>query len=307
MARLEMTVPFLYIQKRLDSFLTEALDGRFSRRQLKDALDGGMISVNGVPAKPRTLVKEGDRIEGELPLERPLGPSPETIALGVVYEDENLLVIDKPVGMVVHPGAGNSKGTLVNALLGRGGGLSDVGGAERPGIVHRLDKDTSGLLVVARDNRTHRKLQTQFEERSVDKIYEALVRGRVEFEEGHVDRPIGRHPKMRNKMAVSTAPDAREAVTRYRVLRRFPRATLLEVRILTGRTHQIRVHLASLGYPVVGDRLYGNVQDAAPRLGLHARRLKFTHPRTGERLSFESPPPPDFRALVEAAEKGEVL
>lgn len=261
----------------------------------------GLIRLNGKPAKPKALVKEGDLIEGSLPAARITALSPETIPLNVLFEDNDILVIDKPAGMVVHPGAGNKEGTLVHALLGRGSELSSLGGHQRPGIVHRLDKETSGLLLVAKNNRAHRALQSQFEARSLSKTYTALVKGKVEFEEGHVSEPIDRHAKIRRKMAVSYSETAREAETRYRVLKRFRYATLLEVKLLTGRTHQIRVHMAHLGHPVVGDELYGTRQPGE-RLALHASKIEFAHPTTEAIMSFKSEWPQDFKAMIQKAE-----
>ena len=232
-------------------------------------------------------------------MKKPSSLQPEQIPVNVIYEDESLLVVDKPAGMVVHPGAGNKKGTLVHALLGRGTTLSmgDTKVKDRPGIVHRLDKETSGLLIVAKNNEAHRKLQDQFESRTVTKIYTALVSGRVDFEEGHIEDPLSRHLKIRRKMAVSKSELAKEALTKYRVLERFGFSTLLKVRILTGRTHQIRVHLAHLGHPVLGDELYGK-KESAPRLCLHASKIEFTHPKTGKMMFFESPLPPEFEAAL---------
>ncbi|MBI3252094.1 MAG: RluA family pseudouridine synthase [Candidatus Omnitrophica bacterium] len=299
MASLDQVVPALREPTRIDVFLARALVGKFSRQEVKRSLDEGRILLNARPAKPRLLVKEGDRITGEMISQKHSPLLAESIPLSVVYEDECLLVIDKPAGMVVHPGAGNKKGTLVHALLGRDSALSTAGGAERPGIVHRLDKDTSGLMVVAKDNVSHRFLQAQFASRTFSKTYTALVKGRVEFEEGRISKSIGRDPKVRRKRAVSSDASAKEAETRYRVLERFSHATLLEVKILTGRTHQIRVHLACLGYPVVGDVLYGSGKPGSSvRLGLHASKIGFTHPKTGESVEFESKLPDDFEALI---------
>jgi 23S rRNA pseudouridine1911/1915/1917 synthase len=299
--KFDLKVPFLYVEKRADAYLTEALAGRFSREEVKRAIEEGSVLLNGKPAKPGVKVKEGDRFEGEVSSSRPAAPAGEAISLKILYEDADLLVIDKPCGMVVHPGAGNRSGTLVNALLGRGGNLSGLGGEERPGIVHRLDKDTSGIILVAKTNRAHRRLQSQFESRSLSKTYVALVSGRVDFDEGHLEGSIGRHPKLRHKMAVSTRDDAKEALTRYRVTRRLAGATLLEVDLHSGRTHQIRVHMAHLGHPVVGDKIYGPspaAAAAAGRLGLHAAKIVFEHPETGKTLAFESPLPDDFAALI---------
>ncbi|OIO37959.1 MAG: hypothetical protein AUJ72_03585 [Candidatus Omnitrophica bacterium CG1_02_46_14] len=294
-------VPSLYGPKRIDGYLAELLKTKCSRHELKTALKTGTILLNGKAVKPKAIVKEGDLIRGSLKLSETTSLTGESILLDIVFEDEDLMVINKPAGMVVHPGAGNKKGTLVNALLGRGSVLSSAGGRERPGIVHRLDKETSGLLLVAKNNRAHRGLQSQFEARSLSKTYLALVRGQVEYEEGHISEPIDRHPKILRKMAVSHAETARDAETQYRVLKRFRYATLLEVKILTGRTHQIRVHMAHLGIPVAGDELYGT-KYPGERLGLHAAEIKFTHPITGAMMSFKSELPAEFKAMVEAAQ-----
>lgn len=297
-----LTVPRLPMAKRIDAYLAGAFQGQFSRQEVKAALQKSDILLNGRPVRPSASVREGDRIEGHLVSSKKTAMVPESLPVHVIYEDDCLLVVDKPAGMVVHPGAGNRKGTLAHALLGRGRALSTRGGADRPGIVHRLDKDTSGLLVVAKDNRTHRFLQSQFESRTFSKIYRALVRGRVDFEEGHMDAPLARHPKIKQRMAVSHDAAAKEAHTRYRVLERFPHATLLEIRILTGRTHQIRVHMAHLGHPVIGDRVYGRAEKAG-RLALHALKIAFLHPQTDKRVEFESAPPEDFEALIKNEEE----
>lgn len=300
--KIDLTVPSLYISKRIDAYLAEKFQGQFSRSEIKSALEKGSILLNAKKVKASVAVSEGDHITGSVSVSRETTLTPESIPIKVVYEDESILIVDKAVGMVVHPGAGNKKGTLVHALLGRGQALSSEGGSFRPGIVHRLDKETSGLLVVAKDNASHRHLQSQFAERSLTKVYTALVKGQVEFQEGHIRESIGRHAKIRHKMAVSTQETAKEAVTEYKVLKRFKRATLLEVKILTGRTHQIRVHFAHLGYPVLGDEVYGTRKEGE-RLALHASRLAFEHPKTGYRMTFESPLPDDFKAMVEKAEK----
>jgi 23S rRNA pseudouridine1911/1915/1917 synthase len=223
----------------------------------------------------------------------------ESIPLDVVYEDGDLLVIDKPAGMVVHPAAGQRSGTLVNALLGRGGEWSAAGGAGRPGIVHRLDKGTSGLIVVARHDLAHRRLAEQLAGRTMSRAYLAVARGEVPAPSGEVDGPIGRDPRHRQRMAVVAA--GRFARTRYRVLERLRGHTLLRADLETGRTHQVRVHLAAIGHPVVGDELYGRRRPGDPeRPLLHAFRLRFVHPRTGRDMEFESPPPADLAGFVAA-------
>lgn len=309
MTPFEVIVPATGSGRRVDAFLVGALGNQFSRQTIKRFFDKSEVLLNGHSVKPSASIREGDRISVSFATdparEEKHAIQPESITLQVIYEDESLLVIDKPAGMVVHPGAGNRTGTLVNALLGRSALLSSVGGAERPGIVHRLDKETSGLLLVAKTNEAHRKLQSQFAERTLHKTYTALVRGRVEFEEGTIDKPIGRHPSIRQKMAVTKPEKGREALTRYRVLKRFPHATLLEVRPCTGRTHQIRVHLAHLGYPVVGDELYGPrpaKEHGGSRHALHASKIEFLHPDGDRIMKFESPLPDDFKAMLKKAE-----
>lgn len=296
----DLKVPVLLSPKRVDVYLTEALGSDVSRKLVKSALDSGLVRVNGKVAKPSILLHQGDRVDGRIgdpPVSTLTG---EQIPLSILYEDDSLLVVDKASGMTVHPGAGNRSGTLVNALLGRGQALSAAGGSDRPGIVHRLDKDTSGVLLVAKTDICHRKLQEQFSGRTLKKTYVALVRGRVEFEEGTIEEPIGRHAKIRDKMAVVRDPEkGRDAQTRYRVLERFANATLLELHPLTGRTHQIRVHLAHAGYPVVGDVLYGSRKEGE-RLALHASAIEFSHPKTGKVIKFQSPLPEDFQKMVAA-------
>ncbi len=305
MKTLSLEVPFLYAPKRIDTFLAEALAGEYSRQTVKKALERGEIFLNGKPAKPRDLVKEKDLISGELPPLISSALTGENIPLKILYEDDSLLVIDKAEGMVVHPGAGHKKGTLVQALMGRGTSLSNAGGSDRPGIVHRLDKATSGLILVAKNNAAHKGLAAQFAERSLSKFYTALVHGRVEFDEGHIEAGIGRDPNIRQKMAVSKKENAREALTYYKVLKRFRGMTLLELRIATGRTHQIRVHLTHLGHPVVGDTVYGKTGTRASRLMLHASKIRFTHPKNNKIMSFESPLPDLIKEAIEDAGKAE--
>ena len=300
MSSLQMKVGHLHTPKRADAYLAEVFAGKFSREELKASLVTGGICVNGQKARPSLLLKEGDVIAGTLPEQGKTAMVGEDIPLKVLYEDKSLLVIDKPVGMVVHPGAGNKKSTLVHALIGRGSPLSNLGGDYRPGIVHRLDKDTSGLLIVAKNNEAHRGLQSQFAARAMTKIYTALVKGRIQFEEGHVNASIDRHSKIRQKMAVSEKDTAREAETLYRTVERFRYATLLEVRIVTGRTHQIRVHMAHIGHPVVGDPLYGTALEGQ-RLALHATKIEFIHPLTDKSMKFESPLPADLQEMIRQA------
>ncbi len=294
---------------RIDRYLV-GLGLPLSRSRLQKLIRDGAVTVDGRAVSPSRALRGGERVRVVVPEPREDRAEPEPIPVTVLYEDPHLVVVDKPRGLVVHPSAGHPSGTLVNALLHRCADLSGIGGVLRPGIVHRLDKDTSGLLVVAKDDETHRALQAQFRTRSVDKVYLAVVLGRLAGE-GVVDRPIGRHPRDRKRMSVD-APRGRDARTRWRAVQALRGATLVEVRIETGRTHQIRVHLAALGHPVAGDPAYGGTrrargiadQEVRRRLAretcqaLHAWKLAFTHPRTGEPLSFEAPPPEAFTALV---------
>jgi len=231
----------------------------------------------------------------------PATVAPEDISLPVVFEDEHLLVINKPPALTVHPGAGRPSGTLVNAVLARVPGLARVGSRQRPGIVHRLDKDTTGLLVVAKTSVAYASLSSQVARRTVNRTYLALVHGVLPHEERTITAPIGRHPRHRTRMAV--VPRGREAITRYRVLERLARYTLVEAHLVTGRTHQIRVHFAHIGHPVAGDPVYAGRPDelGIGRQALHAHRLQFLHPASGKEMAFEAPPPADFTAAVERA------
>ncbi|HEY77152.1 MAG TPA: RluA family pseudouridine synthase [Thermoflexia bacterium] len=283
--------------ERLDRFLADRLPD-LSRMQVQRLIKTGLATVNDQPAKPAYRVEPGDRIVVRVPDESEPVIRPEPIPLQVVYEDEYLLAVDKPAGMVVHPAAGHSSGTLVNALLAYCPQVADVGGVDRAGIVHRLDKDTSGLLLVAKDPETHAALQRQFKHRQVRKTYLALVEGRIYPKEGIVEAPVGRDQRARKRMAVTRT--GRPAVTQYRAVEYFRDHTLLQVRPHTGRTHQVRVHLAWLGYPVVGDRVYGRRrQPLLPhRHFLHAQELVFTHPATKEKVTLTAPLPPDLKAVL---------
>jgi 23S rRNA pseudouridine1911/1915/1917 synthase len=297
--------------ERLDRALAALLPDQ-SRAAVRRLLDAGRVVLGTGPARPAYRVRGGERIVVDLPGPEPSPLRPEPLPLRILHEDGDLVVIDKPAGMAVHPGAGARGGTLVNALLHHCRDLSGVGGVERPGIVHRLDRDTTGVLVVAKNDAAHRDLALQFKSRRVRKVYEALVWGRPRSAEGLIDRPIGRHPAARVRMTVR--PDGREARTRYRIAALLGPVTLLELRPETGRTHQLRVHLCALGHPIVGDRTYGGARRAVevrePRarealrefrgLALHARSLGFAHPRTGEWRLFEAPRPPGLAALIEA-------
>jgi 23S rRNA pseudouridine1911/1915/1917 synthase len=249
--------------------------------------------VNGRTADPADRVVAGDVVDFEIPEAYVSEAAAEAIALEVVYEDADLAVINKPAGMVVHPAPGHYTGTLVNALLGRGGSWSAVGGSTRPGIVHRLDKGTSGLIVVARNDVSHRTLSAQLKDRSLSRTYMAIVRGRMREDAGELEGPIGRDPKERKRMAVVSG--GRFARTRYQVVERARAHTLLRCDLDTGRTHQIRVHLAALGHPIAGDAEYGGRKPGEPpRPMLHAWRLRLRHPHTQAVMSFEAPPPADF-------------
>ena len=257
--------------------------------------------VNGRPADPADRVTVGDVIDVEIPEDFVLEATAEAIPLEVAYEDEDIMVVIKPAGMVVHPAPGHYSGTLVHALLGRGGAWSAVGGQARPGIVHRLDKGTSGLIVVARNDASHRALSAELKDRALSRTYLAIVRGRVKDDAGELEGPIGRHPRERKRMAVVAG--GRFARTRYEVVERKRTHTLLRCDLDTGRTHQIRVHLAALGHPVAGDAEYGGAEPGARRAQgalqperpmLHAWRLRLRHPGTGREMSFEAAPPADF-------------
>jgi 23S rRNA pseudouridine1911/1915/1917 synthase len=294
---------------RLDRFLAERLPD-LSRARIQAVIDDGGVRVDGREAKPSLRLKAGASVAVTVPEPEPALPQPEDIPLRIVHEDAHLLVVDKPAGLVVHPGAGARSGTLVNALLHHVRDLSGVGGVLRPGIVHRLDKGTSGLIVIAKDDRTHRALAHQFAQRTVRKEYVAIVLGTPARATATIDRPIGRDPVHRRRMAID-APRARAARSTYVVRERLDGAALLDVLIHTGRTHQIRVHLASIGHPVAGDDLYGGTRApssrspaardalaALARPALHAARLELDHPATGARLVLASPLPPDLEALL---------
>ncbi len=289
--------------KRLDQALHQRLP-EFSRSRLQDWIKSGRVLVNGVAGRSSRVLREGDRVDVEPAKLPPLHAVAEPIPLRVIYEDPDFVAIDKPAGMVVHAGAGVHSGTVVNALLHRFQTLSALGGDLRPGIVHRLDRYTSGVLLVARNDAAHRALAEQFAGRQVEKTYLALVHGTVRGEQGRIEKPIARDPQRRIRMT-ARLERGRAAWTEYRVLRRFERFTFLEVRIGTGRTHQIRVHLSSIGHPVVGDRLYGapaSVEGMPPlqRFFLHAHRVGFRHPFSGAPVEIESPLPEELVSWMEA-------
>lgn len=282
---------------RLDRFVTAELTG-YSRARLQKLIREKFVKVNGAAARPRDLVRAGDEIELTEPTPEKIDNQPEAIALDILFEDDDLIVINKTAGLVVHPAAGHREHTLVNALLHHCPALSVIGGKERPGIVHRLDKDTSGCLVVAKNDETHRNLSEQFAARTVEKIYLALVAGRLRKSAGIIDERIGRHPIHRQRMSVAESR-GRTAKTEYRVLRESDQASLIECRLHSGRTHQIRVHLHHLGHPILGDKLYASKRAKEfPRQMLHAWKLEFRHPTTGEWKNFTAALPDDFmRAL----------
>ncbi|OGP73408.1 MAG: RNA pseudouridine synthase [Deltaproteobacteria bacterium RBG_16_49_23] len=287
--------------KRLDLFLAEA-NLSLSRSQAKHLIEQKMILLNQKPVKPSIHLKTGNVISGTLPQPASLSLKPEPIPLLVLYEDPSIIVINKPAGMVVHPAPGNPSGTLVNALLHHCNDLSGINGALRPGIVHRLDKETSGVMVVAKNDESYHQLTRQFKNRTVEKVYLAIAHGNVKHNEGQIDSAIGRHPDQRKKMSTK-AKKGRVALTRWKVLERLGPFTLLEVHPQTGRTHQIRVHLSSIGHPILGDPLYGKkgtveMMKKMGRQALHAHRLGFTHPRTGERIRFVAPIPEDMKEVL---------
>jgi 23S rRNA pseudouridine1911/1915/1917 synthase len=282
---------------RLDQFLAKRLP-EHSRSRLQQLIRGGFVRLNGGTSRPRQIVRAGDKIDLIEPPPEKVDIQPEAIPLDVLFEDDDLIVINKPAGMTVHPGAGQREHTLVNALLSHCAGLSGVGGKERPGIVHRLDKETSGCLVVAKNDMAHRELSKQFAARTVEKIYLALVAGKLRKPAGVIDEKIGRHPVHRKRMQVSPHR-GRTARTEYRVIRSSDGASLLECRLHSGRTHQIRVHLHHLGHPVLGDKVYGpRFAKNFPRQMLHAWKLGFRHPRTSQWKTFEASLPVDFDIAV---------
>ncbi|PYJ22427.1 MAG: RluA family pseudouridine synthase [Verrucomicrobia bacterium] len=293
----QLLVPKEQSKLRLDQFLAKQLP-EYSRSRLQQLILGGFVQLNNVTTRPRQIVRSGDKIELiEPPLEK-IETRPEPIPLEILFEDDDLIVINKAAGLTVHPGAGHREHTLVNALLSHCATLSGIGGKERPGIVHRLDKETSGCLVAAKNDVAHRELSKQFAARTVEKIYLALVAGKLRKATGIIEEKIGRHPVHRQRMSV-TSSRGRTAKTEYRVIRSSDQASLIECRLHSGRTHQIRVHLHHLGHPVLGDKIYApKVAKNYPRQMLHAWKLGFRHPRTGEWKTFEAPLPDDFNQTI---------
>lgn len=298
--RHELQVPPGQAQ-RLDKFLAEALP-QHSRARLQALIKAGQVRVAGQPvSKSSHALEGGERVEVSVPAAQPTELMPEAIPLDIVYEDEQVVLINKPAGLVVHPAAGHSAGTLVHAVLAHAPEIEGVGGELRPGLVHRLDKDTSGLIVLAKNERAQRQLQEQFQERSVSKTYLALTDGHPRTPSGRIEAAIGRDPQQRKRMAVVAAGKGREAVSEYHTLESFPEHSLLEVDLHTGRTHQIRVHLAFLGCPVAGDRVYGRRKASLPleRHFLHAARLALTLPGQRSPQAFEAPLPAELQAVLD--------
>lgn len=293
---------------RLDSYLRARFPA-MSRSAVQRLIEEGHIRINSRTVKPTHTPRAGEHVEVHWPEARPAEAQPEQMPLDILFEDNALLVLNKPAGLVVHPAAGHEEHTLVNALLHHcAGQLSGIGGVARPGIVHRLDKETSGCIVVAKNDETHLALSAQFAGRSIQKTYHAIVCGDIQREKGEIHAAIARHPSHRKRMAVND-DTGREARTSYRVLERLRGATLVEATLHTGRTHQIRVHFQFMGFPILGDSTYGQSQNrrfeeliglAAPRVMLHAYQLAFIHPRGGKRMSFEAPHPSDFDGVLKA-------
>lgn len=289
---------------RLDVYIAEERK-QLSRTMIQKLIESGNILVNGSKKKLSCKVQMNDRITINLPEVKETDLKPQEIPIEIIYEDNDIIVVNKPKGLVVHPANGNPDGTLVNAIMAIcKESLSGIGGELRPGIVHRLDKDTSGLLIVAKNDRAHINMSEQIKNHEVRKIYIALVRGVVQEDEATIDMPIGRSTKDRKKMAV--VKDGKNAVTHFKVLKRYPKYTLLEIKIDTGRTHQIRVHMAEIGHPVVGDMIYSNGKNDFGVEGqmLHAKSLDFKHPITGEKMHLEADLPEYFKRILEGEEIG---
>ncbi len=300
---LEFTVEEEHTGKRLDSYLADVCD-RVSRSRVAKLIEDGCVKVSG-KADKKYKVSVGEKIILTIPAPEMLNIESEDIKLDIVYEDKSLLVINKKQGMVVHPAAGNYTGTLVNALMHHcGDELSGINGVMRPGIVHRIDKDTSGLIIVAKDDDAHRFLSDQLKDRSLSRIYYALVNGNVKLDEGDINQPIGRSDKDRKKMCV-TQKNSRDALTHFKVIERLGKYTLVECKLSTGRTHQIRVHMAYIGHSVVGDKTYGIKKESFKLEGqlLHAKKIKFIHPQTKEEMAFEVDLPDYFKDTIEKLRK----
>jgi len=288
------------IGERIDHFLVKALPEKekFSRTFVKKLINEGNVFLNGKVTIPHHLLKLEDVITAQVPdFINKTQPKAQKINLNIIYEDEDIIVVNKPVGMVVHPGAGVRDQTLVNALVYHCKTLSSAGGESRPGIVHRLDKGTSGLLIAAKNDFAHRELARQFKQRKVKRKYIAFVKGKVELDNGRVELPIGRHPRNPKKMAVAFSK-SKAAATNYKVLKRFGDYTMLEISPDTGRTHQIRVHMSYIDYPLLGDTQYGGPDEKIGRPALHAGKISFYHPRTHKLMEFEIPLPQDMKDLM---------
>ena len=290
--------------ERLDAFLARSVPD-LTRSAAQKLLEDGAVTLSGRPGKQNDRTVVGIEVSVTLPQPEPLDVLPQNIPLDVVYEDDDVIVVNKPVGMVVHPAPGHPDGTLVNALLYHcGSSLSGINGVLRPGIVHRIDRDTSGLIIAAKNDRAHLALAAQLQDHTLARVYEAVAVGGLKEDSGTVDAPIGRHPVDRKKMAVDRK-NGRPAVTHWSVLARYPGYTRIECRLETGRTHQIRVHMASIGHPLLGDVVYGNKKPFPGLAGqcLHAKRLRFLHPSTGEPVEVECPLPQWFTDVLEKIDK----
>lgn len=286
-------------EERVDSWLARHMEG-ITRSHIQKLVRNGNVSINGTCVRNNYRLKNGDEISVELPEPESSGIRPENIPIDILYEDDDIVLINKPKGMVVHPAAGHYEGTLVNALMYHcGSNLSGINGVLRPGIVHRIDKDTTGVIIACKNDAAHNGIAAQLKEHSINRRYRAIVCGVIREDSGTVDSPIGRDPKDRKKMKCGIA-DGKRAVTHYRVLERFREYTYIECRLETGRTHQIRVHMSSIGHPVLGDKIYGPSRCPFELQGqtLHAMVLGFLHPVTGEYLEFEAPLPDYFKQLL---------
>lgn len=285
------------VPERLDLYLSKKY-AQFTRSFIKNLIQNGLVEINGKMAKPASVVLSGDMILFSVPKPDDIENIPQDLPLDIVYQDKDIAVINKPKGMVAHPAAGNWDGTLVNALLFHMDDLSGINGRLRPGIVHRLDKDTSGLMVIAKNDNAHQKLAQQIKNKEAYRVYLAIVHGNIKQDEGTIEAPIGRHKTQRKMMAVTDT--GREAVTHFSVLERFRDFTLIEARLQTGRTHQIRVHMKHIGHPVAGDAIYGPKKEALTQKGqlLHAFKLGITHPSSGEKMVFEAPPDEEFARVL---------
>ena len=294
----ELTAATEHAGVRLDAFLSA--DGALTRSQAARLIAEGRVRVNGKPAAKSARLSGGETVTVDVPQLRETALPPQDIPLDVVYEDDDVIVVNKPTGLVVHPAPGHPDGTLVNALLHHcGDSLSGIGGEKRPGIVHRIDRDTSGLIIAAKNDTAHLALSAQLKDHSLSRTYECLVTGNMKQDSGTVDAPIGRSSADRKKMAV--VPTGRRAVTHWEVVARYPGVTHLRCRLETGRTHQIRVHMAYIGHPILGDTVYGAKKPVPGLTGqcLHATGLRFIHPRTGEPVELHCPLPPEFTAMLQ--------